>query len=64
MFMALVYVNGLDSILTISFNVSTWLIGKSADGIHYIYKNVKPDSNYITITREEYDKLIQAQNNI
>jgi hypothetical protein len=62
MFMALVYV--ADRILTISFNVSTWLIGKSADGIHYIYKNVKPDSKYITITREEYDKLIQAQNNI
>ena len=62
MFMALVYI--ADRILTISFNVSTWLIGKSADGIHYIYKNVKPDSNYITITREEYDKLLQTQNNI
>jgi hypothetical protein len=62
MFMALVYI--ADRILTISFNVSTWLIGKSVSSVHYIYKNVKPDSNYITITREEYDKLIQTQNNI
>ena len=62
MFMALVYI--ADRILTISFNVSTWLIGKSVSGVQYIYKNVKPDSNYITITREEYDKLKQAQNNI
>jgi hypothetical protein len=62
MFMALVYV--ADRILTISFNISTWLISKSAEGVHYIYKNVKGDSKYITITREEYDKLLQAQNNI
>jgi len=60
--MAVVYI--ADRILTISFNLSTWLIGKSINGAHYIYKNVKDDSNYITITREEYDKLIQAQNNI
>ena len=37
---------------------------QSVSGVQYIYKNVKPDSNYITITREEYNKLIQAQNNI
>jgi hypothetical protein len=53
MFMALVYVadptfcwmlaSQLDRILTISFNVSTWLIGKSVSSVHYIYKNVKPD---------------------
>ena len=62
MFMAVVYV--ADRILTISFNVGTWLIGNSINGFYHIYKNVKPDSNYITITREEYDKLIKTQNNI
>jgi hypothetical protein len=60
--MAIVYV--ADRILTISFNVSTWLIGNSINGVQYIYKNIKGDSNYITITRKEYEKLLQAQNNI
>ncbi len=55
-----------------TFNLGSWLVYKSFDGIHYVYKRVHPDKidgkyihtldelnsiPYVIITEEEYDAL-------
>lgn len=57
MFFALVYI--ADRIATISFNVGSWLVYQTANGMYYVYNKMKGD--YITITQEEYNKLLQNQ---
>ena len=57
MFFAFVYV--ADRIATISFNVGSWLVYQTANGMYYVYNKMRGD--YITITHEEYNKLLQNQ---
>jgi hypothetical protein len=54
MFFALVYI--ADRIATISFNVGSWII---SNGTYYIYNKVRGD--YVSISREEYNRLLQNQ---
>ena len=54
MFFALVYI--VDRIATISFNVGSWIISNST---YYIYNKVRGD--YVSISREEYNLLLQNQ---
>ena len=54
MFFALVYI--ADRIATISFNVGSWII---SNGSYYIYSKVRGD--YVSISREEYTRLLQNQ---
>ena len=57
MFFAFVYI--ADRIATISFNVGSWLVYQTANGMCYVYNKMRGD--YISITREEYNKLLQNQ---
>jgi len=55
--------------LSIAVKCGTWVVCKSANGLYYIYKQIKPnntliqnqeiisDKEYIILTREEYDNL-------
>ena len=54
MFFTLVYI--ADRIATISFNVGSWII---SNGTYYIYSKVRGD--YVSISREEYNRLLQNQ---
>jgi hypothetical protein len=54
MFFALVYI--ADRIVTISFNVGSWIL---TNGTYYIYNKVNGD--YVSIRREEYNRLLQNQ---
>uniref|UniRef100_A0A6C0I9H8 Uncharacterized protein n=1 Tax=viral metagenome TaxID=1070528 RepID=A0A6C0I9H8_9ZZZZ len=64
--------------LNIIVKCSTWIIYQSANGVYYLYKKIKPDSmienvptipklinndDFVIITREEYNKLINSQQN-
>ena len=64
--------------LNIIVKCSTWIIYQSANGVYYLYKKIKPDTmienvptkptlinsdEFIIITREEYNKLINSQQN-
>ena len=65
-----------DLVTSISLNVivkcSSWIIYQSASGVYYLYKKLKPDTqpklinndDFVIITREEYNKLIDNQQNI
>jgi hypothetical protein len=76
--MAFLYL--IDLITSISLHIivkcSSWVIHSSASGLYYLYKKIKPGSQiedktvtidaneYIIITREEYNKLINQQNDL
>ena len=59
--------------LSIAVKCGTWVVCKSANGLYYIYKQIKPnntliqnneiinDKEYIILTREEYDTLSSTQ---
>ena len=65
-----------DLVTSISLNVivkcSSWIIYQSASGVYYLYKKLNPDTkpklinndDFVIITREEYNKLIDNQQNI
>jgi hypothetical protein len=63
--------------LSVAVSCSKWILYKSANGLYYIYKKIKPEpsielpnminenqneNEFIVLTREEYDNLIKAQN--
>jgi hypothetical protein len=63
--------------LSVAVSCSKWILYKSANGLYFIYKNIKPkpsielpniinenqnENEFIVLTREEYDNLIKAQN--
>jgi hypothetical protein len=76
--MAFLYL--IDLITSISLHVivkcSSWIIYSSGNGLYYLYKKISPgtqiqdvkikndDNEYVIITREEYNKLINNQNEI
>ena len=54
--------------LSVAVSCSRWVLYKSANGLYYIYKKIRPDPNIalpeiineselIILTREEYDNL-------
>jgi hypothetical protein len=58
--------------LSVAVSCSKWIIYKSANGIYYIYKKIKPnpyiempdnsnENELIILTREEYDNLTKHQ---
>jgi hypothetical protein len=58
--------------LSVAVSCSKWIIYKSANGIYYIYKKIKPnphieipdnsnENELIILTREEYDSLTKHQ---
>ena len=65
-----------DLVASISLNIivkcSSWIIYQSASGVYYLYKKLNPDTkpklinndDFVIITREEYNKLIDNQQNI
>ncbi len=74
--MAFLYL--IDLITSISLHVivkcSSWIIYSSGNGLYYLYKKIRPgsqiknveidDNEYVIITREEYNKLINNKNDI
>ena len=72
--MAFLYL--IDLVTSISLNIivkcSSWIIYSSGNGLYYLYKKIRPesqiqdvkiaDNEYVIITREEYNKLISNQN--
>jgi len=63
--------------LNIIIKCSSWIIYQSASGVYYLYKKIKPDTmienvpkipklinndDFVIITREEYNKLININN--
>jgi len=76
--MVFIFILDVISSLTLSLAVkcSSWALYKSANGLYYIYKKIKPDpvinlneiaidnENYlVVVTEEEYNKLTNKQNN-
>jgi hypothetical protein len=57
MFLAFVYI--ADRIATISFNVGSWLIYNTVNGIHYVFNRARGE--YVSITKDEYDRLLKNQ---
>lgn len=58
--------------LSVAVSCSRWVLYKSANGLYYIYKKIRPDPNItlpdiinenelIILTREEYDTLSNNQ---
>lgn len=60
--------------LSVAVSCSKWILYKSANGLYYIYKKIKPEpsielpniineneNEFIVLTREEYDNLIKTQ---
>ena len=58
--------------LSVAVSCSRWVLYKSANGLYYIYKKIRPDRNItlpetvyekelIILTREEYDNLTNTQ---
>jgi hypothetical protein len=55
-------------------NCGSWVICKSANGIYYLYKKIRPSSlikettidnvEYIMISKEEYNTLLQKDKQI
>ena len=74
--MAFLYL--IDLITSISLHVivkcSSWVIYSSGNGLYYLYKKIRPetqiqdvtivDDEYVIITREEYNKLLSNKNDI
>ena len=74
--MAFLYL--IDLITSISLHVivkcSSWIIYTSGNGLYYLYKKIRPgsqiqdvkivDNEYVIITREEYNKLLNNQPDI
>ena len=72
----MVFIFILDVITSLTLSVvvscSRWALYKSANGLYYIYKKIRPDNNItmlepinekelIILTREEYDNLTNTQ---
>ena len=57
MFLAFVYI--ADRIVTISFNVGSWLIYNTVNGLHYAFNRTRGE--YVSITKDEYDRLLKNQ---
>ena len=57
MFLALVYI--ADRIATISFNIGSWVIYNTVNGIHYTFNRARGE--YVSITKDEYDRLLKNQ---
>ena len=74
--MAFLYL--IDLITSISLHVivkcSSWVIYTSGNGLYYLYKKIRPgsqiqdikiyDNDFVIITREEYNKLLNNQHDI
>ena len=74
--MAFLYL--IDLITSISLHVivkcSSWVIHSSGNGLYYLYKKIRPgsqiqdvkiyDNDFVIITREEYNKLLNNQHDI
>lgn len=75
--MVFIFILDVISSLTLSLAVkcSSWALYKSANGLYYIYKKIRPDpminindliddqDNYLVVlTEEEYNKLSNNQN--
>ena len=74
--MAFLYL--IDLITSISLHVivkcSSWVIYSSGNGLYYLYKKIRPgsqiqdvkiyDNDFVIITREEYNKLLNNQHDI
>jgi hypothetical protein len=76
--MAFLYL--IDLITSISLHVivkcSSWIIYSSGNGLYYLYKKIRPgsqitnksvnidDNEYVIITREEYNKLLNSRHDI
>lgn len=76
--MAFLYL--IDLITSISLHVivkcSSWVIYTSGNGLYYLYKKISPgsqitnkfvnidDNEYVIITREEYNKLLNSRHDI
>ena len=76
--MAFLYL--IDLITSISLHVivkcSSWSIYSSGNGLYYLYKKIRPgsqitnksvnidDNEYVIITREEYNKLLNSRHDI
>ena len=74
--MAFLYL--IDLITSISLHVivkcSSWIIYSSGNGLYYLYKKIRPgsqiqdikiyDNDFVIITREEYNKLLNNQHDI
>ena len=66
----------IDLVTSISLHIivkcSSWIIYSSGNGLYYLYKKIRPesqiqdvkivDNEYVIITREEYNKLLSNQN--
>ena len=74
--MAFLYL--IDLITSISLHVivkcSSWIIYSSGNGLYYLYRKIRPgsqiqdikiyDNDFVIITREEYNKLLNNQHDI
>jgi hypothetical protein len=74
----MVFLYLIDLVTSISLHVivkcSSWIIYSSGNGLYYLYKKIRPgsqiknveidDNEYVIITREEYNKLINNKNDI
>ena len=74
--MAFLYL--IDLITSISLHVivkcSSWIIYTSGNGLYYLYKKIRPgsqiqdikiyDNDFVIITREEYNKLLNSRHDI
>ena len=68
----------IDLVTSISLHVivkcSSWVIYSSGNGLYYLYKKIRPgsqiqdvkiyDNDFVIITREEYNKLLNNQHDI
>ena len=74
--MAFLYL--IDLITSISLHVivkcSSWIIYTSGNGLYYLYRKIRPgsqiqdikiyDNDFVIITREEYNKLLNSRHDI
>jgi hypothetical protein len=57
MFLALVYI--VDRVATISFNTGSWIICNTVNGLRYAFNRTRGE--YVSITKDEYDRLLKNQ---
>ena len=57
MFLALVYI--ADRVATISFNTGLWIICNTVNGLRYAFNQVRGE--YVSITKDEYDRILKNQ---
>ena len=57
MFLALVYI--VDRVVTISFNTGSWIICNTVNGLSYVFNRARGE--YVSITKDEYDRLLKNQ---